>query len=118
MGSVGAGQEATPDVRGAVGQVTAFALFALMVWADPAVGADAALGQYLAGECMGCHQLSGRQTGGIPRITGLPESEFIAALAAYKTGSRDNPVMRNIAGRLNEEEMAALAAFFAARKQP
>ena len=57
------------------------------------------------------------QTGGIPRIVGLPEREFIAALAAYKTGTRDNPVMRNIAGRLTDEEIAALAAFFAAQKQ-
>ncbi len=76
-----------------------------------------ALGQYLSGECVGCHQLSGQQTGGIPRIVGLQESVFIGALTGYKTGKRDNPVMRNIAGRLTDEDIAALAAFFAAQKQ-
>jgi cytochrome c len=79
--------------------------------------ADLALGEYLSGECVGCHQISGEATGSIPSIVGMPQGSFIAALTAYKTGQRENPVMRNIAGRLTEEEIAALAAFFAAQKQ-
>jgi cytochrome c553 len=92
---------------------------ALMLAASisPGGAADAALGEYLAGECVGCHQLSGRTSGGIPRIVGKSENDLIAALNAYKTGKRENSVMRNIAGRLTEEEIAALAAFFAAQKQ-
>jgi cytochrome c553 len=41
----------------------------------------------------------------------------VEALEAYKTGKRDNPVMRNIATRLSQDDMAALAAYFAARKR-
>lgn len=75
-----------------------------------------ALGEYLAAECAACHQLSGGVAGGIPAIVGLPEKTFVEALNAYKTGKRDNPVMRNIAARLSQDDMAALAAYFAARK--
>ncbi len=77
--------------------------------------ADIALGEYLAAECVTCHQLSGHSTGGIPSIVGMAEGLFIEALTAYKRGERDNDVMRNIAGRLSLEDMAALAAYFAAQ---
>lgn len=89
---------------------------------DPARGhperGDPAFGEYLSSECVTCHQLSGAATAGVPAITGMPPEAFIAALMAYKTGIRDNQVMRSIASRLSEEEMAALAAYFAARNMP
>jgi len=84
--------------------------------ASPCNGADLALGEYLSGECMGCHQLSGKAVASIPGIAGRPEAEIAAALFAYKSGMRENLVMRNVAGRLTEEEIAALAAFFASQK--
>lgn len=94
------------------------ALAALLVLAPagPAGAADEALGEYLSAECLGCHQLSGMPAGGIPPIVGLPEDRFVDALRAYKTGRRASDVMRTIAARLSEEDMAALAAYFAARK--
>ena len=79
--------------------------------------ADLAYGEYLSAECVTCHQLSGEAKGSIPPIVGLPEDLFIDALTAYKTGKRENDVMRNIAARLTDEDMEALAAFFAAPKQ-
>lgn len=75
--------------------------------------ADVALGEYLSSECVTCHQLSGHATGGIPPIVGLAENHFAEAMQSYKTGERDNEVMRNIAGRLTPEDIAALAAYFA-----
>jgi cytochrome c553 len=75
--------------------------------------ADIALGEYLSNECVTCHQLSGHGTGGIPPITGLAENHFAEAMQSYKSGERDNEVMRNIAGRLTPEDIAALAAYFA-----
>jgi cytochrome c553 len=92
----------------------------LAVRAVPAHAAtgDMALGEYLSGECVTCHQLSGAVTAGVPSIVGLSQEEFIAALIAYKTGIRENQVMRGIAARLTDEEIAALAAYFATRKKP
>jgi len=73
---------------------------------------DAALGEHLSGECVTCHLRSGRADG-IPAIVGWPQDQFVAVLDAYRTGERDHAVMRTIAGRLNREEVAALAAYFA-----
>jgi cytochrome c len=82
---------------------------------DPAILAlegDPTYGEYLSGECTTCHQASGAAEG-IPAITGWPEADFVAALHAYKGKLRPHPVMQMIAGRLGNEEIAALAAYFA-----
>lgn len=86
---------------------------ALMVPAwHSAIAGDRELGQYLSSECTTCHQISGAAAGAIPPITGWPEDQFIAIMTAYKTKQRDNPVMQSVAGRLSQDDIAALAAFF------
>ncbi len=86
--------------------------FGLGLWAVEASSApDMALGAYLAGECVTCHQQSGRGDG-IPSIVGWPAESFVAVLNAYKSKERDNLVMQTIAGRLQDDEIAALAAYF------
>jgi cytochrome c len=72
---------------------------------------DIAYGEYLASECVTCHQASGAENG-IPSIVGWPEESFVAVMNSYKTRERDNPVMQTIAGRYGEEEIAALALYF------
>jgi cytochrome c553 len=95
-----------------------FTVAAILLAAAPAARAgDAVFGEYLSAECVTCHQISGDASGGVPAIVGWPEEVFIEALSAYKTGARDNAVMRNIAARLTDDEMAALATYFAAQKQ-
>ncbi|UFS56657.1 c-type cytochrome [Comamonadaceae bacterium M7527] len=73
---------------------------------------DVAYGEYLSSECLTCHQAQG-STQGIPPITGWPEKQFVLAMHAYKQKLRTNPVMQMMAGRLADEEIAALAAYFA-----
>lgn len=77
---------------------------------------DRALGEYLSSECTTCHQTSGRQAGGIPAIVGYPAEQFIALMGAYRDGQRENQVMRAIAGRLTQEELLALAAYYESLK--
>lgn len=76
-----------------------------------ALAGDAEYGAYLASECTACHQLDGSDRG-IPSIAYWPTEDFVLALHAYKTKLRPHPVMQMIAGRLSDEEIAALAAFF------
>ncbi|MDP2355001.1 MAG: hypothetical protein Q8M31_02935 [Beijerinckiaceae bacterium] len=78
---------------------------------------DRELGQYLASECVSCHQASGRQSGGVPSITGWPDEQFVAVMLSYKNKERDNQVMQTIAARLSNEEIDALALYFAEQKQ-
>lgn len=91
-----------------------FALAAGLLTASPlaADAADVALGEYLSSECVTCHQASGQTVGGVPSIVAWPEDQFVAVLSSYKTKLRDNQVMQTIAGRLSEDEIAALAAYF------
>ena len=72
---------------------------------------DPEYGEYLSSECTTCHQTSGSDDG-IPSIVLWPEEDFVTAMHAYKDNVRDNPVMQMIAGRLSNEEIAALAAYF------
>ncbi|SIN75979.1 c-type cytochrome [Vannielia litorea] len=73
---------------------------------------DPDYGEYLSSECTSCHQSSGADEG-IPSIILWPEEDFVVAMHAYKQKKRSHPVMNMIAGRLGDEEIAALAAFFA-----
>jgi cytochrome c len=93
------------------------AMSASLLLASISTGADAGdreLGAYLSAECVTCHQISGRETGAVPRITGWPDDHFVAVMNAYKDKHRDNPIMQTIAGRLAPDEIAALAAYFGA----
>ena len=76
-----------------------------------AIQGDAAYGEYLSSECLTCHQRDGTAEG-IPSITRWPQEDFVVAMHAYKSKLRPHPVMQMMAGRLNNEEIAALAAYF------
>ena len=79
---------------------------------------DPEYGAWLAGECATCHRGDGAAEG-IPSITGWPLDDFVIALHAYKRGKRVHPAMQLVAGRLSDEEIAALAAHFSrAEDQP
>lgn len=71
-----------------------------------------AYGEHLAVECTSCHRIDGSDDG-IPSIIGWPAPTFLAALKSYRYGARTNPVMVLVASSLEEDQMAALAAYFA-----
>ena len=77
-----------------------------------AIAGDPEYGEYLSSECTTCHQRDGNNEG-IPSITNWPEEDFVLAMHAYKRKMRPHPVMQMMAGRLSDEEIAALAAYFA-----
>lgn len=78
-----------------------------------AIVGDPDYGEYLSSECTTCHQTDGDYDG-IPAIIGWYEEDFVIAMHAYKQKIRPHPVMQMMAGRLSDEEIAALAAFFGA----
>ncbi|MCI4662034.1 MAG: c-type cytochrome [Neomegalonema sp.] len=81
---------------------------------DPAILAiqgDPEYGEYLASECLTCHQVDGSDKG-IPSIVGWPRDDFVIAMQAYKNKHRVHEVMRMVAGALSDEEIASLAAYF------
>ncbi|WP_439572722.1 c-type cytochrome [Phreatobacter sp.] len=103
----------------AAGAILGLAAGLMLPGAVAAQSGDRALGEYLSADCVTCHQISGRQTAGVPAIVGLPEDAFVALMNSYKRRERDNQMMQTMAARLSEEEIAALAAYFGSlRPQP
>jgi cytochrome c len=79
--------------------------------------ADIELGRYLSSECMTCHGTA-KADSTIPNIFGLGETHFVEVIRAYRDKALPNPVMQSIAGRLNDEDIAALALYFDTAKKP
>ena len=73
---------------------------------------DLAYGEYLASDCQTCHRADNSDQG-IPGIHGRETIELVYALHEYKNKYRTNEVMQMMAGGLNDEEIAALATYFA-----
>ena len=77
--------------------------------ADQIAKADIGYGEYLAGECVTCHRKSGT---GIPQINGIEAETFVTIMKAYRSKELDNKVMQMMAGRLDDEQITSLAAYF------
>ena len=73
--------------------------------------ADAAYGAYLAAECDACHRAD-VGVAPIPPLRYRPYEDLVAALKAYRDGSRVNPAMQSVARALGDTEIEALAAYF------
>jgi cytochrome c553 len=82
---------------------------------DLLAGADIGYGEYLSGECVTCHSQNGTNSG-IPAINGLDAEVFATVMHAYKVGDVEHPVMQMVAGRLDGEQIASLAVYFASRR--
>ena len=102
----------------------AFALMAALALAGPA-SAQSVVGDPVAARnklatCAGCHGIEGYQATfpevhKVPMISGQSAKYITAALAAYKKGERKHPTMRAVATSLSEQDMADLAALYAAQ---
>jgi cytochrome c553 len=96
----------------------ACAAAALLLVAPAATAApDIELGRHLSSECVTCHRSSSAKST-IPNIYGLAETTFVEVIKAYREKRLDNAVMQNIASRLKDEEIEALAAYFARIRRP
>jgi cytochrome c len=79
---------------------------------DLLTNADLGYGEYLSAECVTCHKISGESTG-IPSISGVEAGAIASMLHSYKSKDRENKVMQLMAGRLDNEQIASLAVYFA-----
>ena len=71
-----------------------------------------AYGRHLSSECATCHRPDG-PVAGIPSITGREPEEFVRTLNLYRNGERNNPAMVSVAQSLEDDQIKALAAYFA-----
>lgn len=70
----------------------------------------------MAASCAACHGTNGHSAGGAPVLAGLDKTYFISQMKDMKSGARPTTVMNKHAKGYSEEEIAQLAAYFAAQK--
>jgi cytochrome c553 len=80
---------------------------------------DAAKGELKALTCTGCHGVESYTnvypSYNVPKLGGQHAEYIVAALKAYKSGERAHSTMHANASNLSEEDMADIAAYFAAQ---
>jgi len=69
-----------------------------------------------AASCSGCHPTSPRLTSPVPRLAGVDRAAIVRAMQDFRSGQRAGTVMDRIAKGFTDEEIAAIAAWFAAQK--
>jgi cytochrome c553 len=79
----------------------------------PACAAEAPPG---AASCSGCHPDKPNVDTPVPRLAGHDASAMIAAMQAYRGGLRPATVMERIAKGFSDDEIQAIAAWFAAQR--
>lgn len=74
-------------------------------------------GQMLGNTCAGCHGTHGNTNGpATPSIAGIMSEYFIDSMMAYKSGERPSTIMTRIAKGYSDEEIEAMAKYFASQK--
>ena len=99
-------------------RVLPLALIALAVLATSATvrGADVEAGRHKAKACTECHGVDGNATRpGTPSLAGHPPYYTHWQLVMYQNLKRRDAEMTPMAARLSDEDMADLAAYFAAQ---
>ncbi len=72
-------------------------------------------GEMMAQSCAGCHGTQGRlvRDSAFMPLAGMSEASFVKAMLDFKSGARPNTVMGPIAKGFSEDEIRAMAAYFA-----
>jgi cytochrome c553 len=70
-------------------------------------------------QCQGCHGMADWKTAfpevyRVPKLGGQKPAYIVAALKAYKSGERDFATMRAMVANLSDQDMADIAAYYAA----
>ena len=78
---------------------------------------DLAKGQALAGVCAGCHGVDGvSPIPTQPNLAGMSWQYIAKQLKHFKSGQRDNAIMKGFATPLSDADMKALGVYFSAMK--
>lgn len=94
----------------------AFVCLALLGLLPPGHGTEGGAGRAeAAAVCAACHGATGISVGdAIPNLAAQRAGYLAAQLRAFRDGSRKSPVMNAIAAQLTGDDIAGLAAHFAA----
>lgn len=92
---------------------------ALMLTTGPSALAagDIAAGKTKSAVCASCHGTDGLSPQpNFPIIAGQYQDYIVRALKDYKSGERENAIMKGFVANLSEQDMKDLAAYFYSQK--
>jgi cytochrome c553 len=69
-----------------------------------------------AAACTGCHPASTRVTSPVPRLAGIDRDAIVTAMQDFRAGRRPATVMDRIARGFTDDEIQAIAAWYAAQR--
>ncbi len=99
--------------------LTVFGFFCLALINHTPAAADAAAGEklYAAKGCMACHGPGGKSANpaAFPSTAGLDAAYIEEQMKAFRSGTRNNPLMTPMATGLTDQEITDLAAYLAAQ---
>ena len=88
---------------------------AIIVAASPAAAGDVKAGRQKALQCQTCHGLDGQaKLPDAPNLAGQGEIYLAKTLKDYRSGARQNEMMSLVARNLKDDDIADLAAYYAA----
>jgi cytochrome c553 len=94
--------------RGVAAAIGALSIaVAVVASAEPPAGAVS---------CSGCHPASAKVTSPVPRLAGQDRAAIVRAMQDFRSGQRAGTVMDRIAKGFTDDEIQALADWFAAQK--
>jgi cytochrome c553 len=96
-----------------MGRTLAAAIGLISIAAAVAASAEPPAG---AASCSGCHPASPRVASPVPRLVGLDRAAMIRAMQDFRTGKRPATVMDRIAKGFTDEEIQAIAAWYATQR--
>ena len=69
-----------------------------------------------AASCSGCHPASARVSSPVPRLVGLDRAAIVRAMQDFRSGQRAATVMDRLAKGFTDEEIQAIAAWYATQR--
>lgn len=77
---------------------------------------DPNIGRNIAANCANCHGTNGKSVGGMPTLAGQPKDFIARQMREFREGKRPATIMHQLSKGYSEEQIDAVAAYFAAQK--
>jgi cytochrome c553 len=91
-------------------------LTALLFASSSATAADVAAGKAKSAVCAACHGATGHSMNPLwPNLAGQKEQYLAKQIKAFRDGTRKDPTMAPMVAALTDDDIANLAAYFAAQ---
>ncbi|MDI9332072.1 MAG: class I cytochrome c [Alphaproteobacteria bacterium] len=99
--------------------ITTLSALALVAWAAnvPAQSVSPNQVRSWAAGCANCHGTNGRAEPGMVALAGASKDDIVKKMQDYKAGRLPATLMHQLAKGYSDEQIEAIAAFFAAQKK-